>query len=321
MAAGKIDKYTDDEREAFAFTSPFKRELSFDDPKLPYRSSKGQLRISLHHGQRKLLLSEIEFLTLFGRLSKNIVYAGAAPGFHIPLLAKLFSKHTFYLYDPARFGITATANIHIFQEYFTNEIASQLAESLPDLLFICDIRRPDDDPHKFEENVLEDMTMQMHWTQIMRPMKSMLKFRFPYHLTEIEYLDGRLFYQAWAPVKSGETRLVVDRDADVVTYSLKEYEDIIYRFNTVTRQQVFAVGSDVLKHTKRPRGFDGCYDCSAEVWILSRYLKTSDPEKIIYLMNMISTRCKRHLDTGYHGLIRGRTGWDRMVAAERIING
>jgi len=316
MASGSLSEYTEEEREAFAFTPPFKRELSFEDPKLPYRSSKGQLRISLHHGQRKLLLSEIEFLTQFGRMSRNVVYAGAAPGYHIPLLAKLFPRHTFYLYDPAKFGIRSTSNIRIYQECFTDEIATQLSETLLDILFICDIRRPDDDPHKFEENVLEDMNMQMRWTQIMRPMKSMLKFRFPYHLTEIEYLEGRLFYQAWAPVKSGETRLVVDRYPQLVSYKLKEYEDIIYRFNTVTRQQIFTIGGD-----RRPRGFDGCYDCSAEVWILSKYLKTDDPEKITSLMNTISINCKRHLDSGYHGLVRGQTGWDRMIVADRRING
>ena len=50
---------------------------------------------NLHWGQRKLLLSEIDFLTDFIDLSKNkqkilIIYAGAADGKHISLLSKMF---------------------------------------------------------------------------------------------------------------------------------------------------------------------------------------------------------------------------------------
>jgi cap2 methyltransferase len=321
MASGTLDNYNEDEREAFEFTPPFVRELSLDDPRLPYRSSKGQLRITLHHGQRKLLLSEIEFLTKYGWMSKNVIYAGAAPGIHIPFLSNLFPSHCFYLYDPAKFAIGNSPRINIFRQYFTDETAQHISNLYDDVLFICDIRRPDDDPQKFEENVLEDMQMQMQWTQIMNPEKAMLKFRFPYHITEIEYLDGRLFYQAWAPVKSGETRLIVDRNAEKKMYSLKDYEDVMYRFNTITRQQVFNIDINIIDHPKRPYGFDACYDCSSEVWILSRFLGTKDPEAIIKLMNKITTYCHQPLDRGYHGLVKDKRGFDRMILADTFING
>ena len=44
----------------------------------------------IHLGQRKLLLTEVSFLTGHGNLSKNIVYIGAAPGHHIEFLSTLF---------------------------------------------------------------------------------------------------------------------------------------------------------------------------------------------------------------------------------------
>ena len=56
--------------------------------------------MGLHLGQRKLLLTEVNFLTNYSDLSKNINYIGAAPGHHIEFLSTLFSDHTFYLYDP-----------------------------------------------------------------------------------------------------------------------------------------------------------------------------------------------------------------------------
>ncbi len=39
-----------------------------------------------HWGQLKLLLSEIEFLTPYYECNYLVVYAGAAPGVHVPIL-------------------------------------------------------------------------------------------------------------------------------------------------------------------------------------------------------------------------------------------
>jgi hypothetical protein len=46
--------------------------------------------MGLHLGQRKLLLTEVNFLTNYSDLSKNIIYIGAAPGHHIEFLSTLF---------------------------------------------------------------------------------------------------------------------------------------------------------------------------------------------------------------------------------------
>ena len=47
-----------------------------------------------HWGQRKLLLSEVEFFTTFfdPLASALVIYAGAAPGHHIPLLSEMFPR-------------------------------------------------------------------------------------------------------------------------------------------------------------------------------------------------------------------------------------
>ena len=60
-----------------------------------------------HWGQRKLLMSEVMFLTtaLETPLDELImVYAGAAHGGHILFLVKLFPNLYFDLYDPAPFN-------------------------------------------------------------------------------------------------------------------------------------------------------------------------------------------------------------------------
>ena len=110
----------------------FTRELPLATyPRQSYRTSKQRPTVlkGLHLGQRKLLLSEIEFLTLAvsGRLFAPtatpaatpaaaaatsvsggdfhlMIYAGAAPGNHTPYLRSLFADDVAYiLIDPAPF--------------------------------------------------------------------------------------------------------------------------------------------------------------------------------------------------------------------------
>jgi hypothetical protein len=99
----------------------------------------------MHLGQRKLLMSELGALRRLDANTQYVaVYAGAAPGIHIPLLAELFPNATFHLYDPAPFQITETERIKLFNEYFTDDIARTYSrDGIPmttRVVFICDIR-------------------------------------------------------------------------------------------------------------------------------------------------------------------------------------
>jgi hypothetical protein len=76
----------------------------------------------VHWGQRKLLLSEIEFLTHYAEPGITVVYAGAAPGTHIPYLAGLFPGVSFVLVDPNKFNCVSSGRIVVRQEYFTHEV-------------------------------------------------------------------------------------------------------------------------------------------------------------------------------------------------------
>jgi hypothetical protein len=87
----------------------FEPEINLEDIEQEMSYKKGMPpRPTLHIGQRKLLLSEIQFLTL-NLESKNdeafVVYAGAAPSNHIYLLRELFPNVKFLLVDPNEFLI------------------------------------------------------------------------------------------------------------------------------------------------------------------------------------------------------------------------
>ena len=53
-----------------------------------------------HAGQLKLLCSEIAFLNRFKGQPFTVIYAGSAPGLHLPRLARMFPEKRFVLVDP-----------------------------------------------------------------------------------------------------------------------------------------------------------------------------------------------------------------------------
>jgi hypothetical protein len=77
--------------------------IQFDDIKddIPYQSS--NLNMGLHIGQRKLLLSEVQFLTYHE--TEYCIYAGSAPGHKTHYLSQLFPNIKFILVDPNQFDL------------------------------------------------------------------------------------------------------------------------------------------------------------------------------------------------------------------------
>ena len=82
---------------------------------IQYRDDKyGITRLGCHSGQRKLLMTEIQFLTTCARDSNIIIYAGSAPCEHLPVLLEMFPKKKFLLIDPNYHNIDAY-QIYVYQ--------------------------------------------------------------------------------------------------------------------------------------------------------------------------------------------------------------
>lgn len=234
--------------------------LTPNSPRMPYyrRGPQGDYGQAIHWGQRKLLLSEMIYLLTTWNPETCprpiVVYAGAAPGTHIPYLRKKFPGIVWHLYDPAPFGpIAEDGVIYCFQECFTDELA-QMYRNVPDVYFISDIRTSDwkknraqrceahgevdgselsDKLHETielealeitEKEVWGDMEMQQKWVMLMDPVYAYLKFRLPWpnhnkpndesQMQTVPYLAGKIYLQTWAPHTSTETRLLPTRDAN-----------------------------------------------------------------------------------------------------------
>lgn len=72
---------------------------------LKYQSDTKSLTPAVHIGQRKLFLSEVDFLNRQPKNVKYCIYAGSAPGHKTHLLSRMFPYIKFILIDPNEFEI------------------------------------------------------------------------------------------------------------------------------------------------------------------------------------------------------------------------
>ena len=252
---------------------PEDRTINPGTPWAKYSRRKGEAKTVEHWGQRKLLLAEIEFLTEVSKPGDLVLYAGAAPGTHINYLSEsLFPELRWVLVDPAPFEAVQTDKITIINDYFTDELADAYRGRAA--LFISDIRALTDesDSALVESQVRADMDAQRSWTERVRARWSMLKFRLPYSPGATPYFSGVCHFQVWSGRTSTETRLWVaaadaDPKAEKHFYDHESYSDICFYHNTVARTAHFDHMS------VRVPGMDHCYDCTAELFILERYLR------------------------------------------------
>ena len=252
---------------------------------------------NVHWGQRKLLLSEILFLTKFYDCNvipnPVIVYAGASPGNHIPFLSQLFPLLTFHLYDPQPFHIQSTEKIFIHQQLFTLSQANQWSGRL-NVYFISDIRTADAEKQKLEDHeqtIIKDMQLQASWYKTIKPVQALLKFRLPYPIAflplSFNYLDGWIFKQPWAPARSTETRLVPNNKMKI--WQTKKYESQMFYHNTMIRTEQ-KYQNAILDEQELVNDFDSC----GETNILSQYYKKcgleANDEQIKQLSRLITIK-------------------------------
>lgn len=273
---------------------PLQRQLLFTEqdrilnidtaPRAPYQRRTEEIKTVVHSGQRKLLIVEVEFLSRFYQPNDVVVYAGAAGGSHQDILASMFPQLLFLLYDPNPFSVQPTAQREIYQDFFTIQTAQQLAIRFKQegrrILFLSDVRRVDRSLPELEQQnlIVSDLQEQKVWLEILQPAASLLKFVMPYPLPgvpeKIEYLNGTIFLQPWVGPTSTETRLLVLDHRSVKEYDVKQYEEVLFYHNQITRATYYEAIDGV------PPAQTGChcYDCSAELFVLYEYARHHRPD-------------------------------------------
>jgi hypothetical protein len=275
---------------------PFSRIFLEEHPRMKYKSRAGSIKHTLHWGQRKLHLSEIEFLTIYydeyHKKGKKVilVYAGAAAGTHLIHLSEMFPEVQFKLYDPRPFdkNLDTVKQIETFNQLFLDEDAKQWnSKEYPntDILLVSDIRTGE--PGKMtsgevNERVSTDHEWQKNWYRLIKPTLTLLKFRLPWDTGKTPYLEGDIYIQVWAPHTSTETRLLVKGpNAKIVQYDNTKYEEQLMYFNNISRVSNYPKdaisGISINFHSpKLSGGLSNKYDSMAEIKILYDYLLFAD---------------------------------------------
>jgi hypothetical protein len=181
-------------------------------PRKKYTVVMKSKRSTLHWGVRKLLLSEIDFLRTHSQPGMLVVYAGAAPGIHIPKLAELFPALSFLLLDVAQFRIEDSERVEIWEqeEAFSDATLADVVKRPEPKLFISDIRTasllPAAERNDGDASVVDDMNRQLDWYKALSPVASLLKFRLPWEEGTTSYMVGDIYFSCFGPQTTTETR-------------------------------------------------------------------------------------------------------------------
>jgi len=288
--------------------------LNPDDQELSYRRRKDEEKSSLGFGQRKLLLTLVQFLTLFWNPNKVkkpiVVYAGAAPGNNISIVSKMFPEMEFHLYDPRSFKIKPDDKIKIYKQLFLDEDAKKWS-GRSDIFFISDIRTADytkeKDLDKNEEQIAKDMDMQKIWVNTIKPVYAHLKFRLPYtggnRPNTVNYLNGYILKQPFAPPTSTESRLVPFNTFEEKEWSCQKYQSQMFHHNVIVRETIKYINpfTDFYEPIDNKELLND-WDSTAEGKILSDYLMKRTGKSSLSLVRSLSRTVtnklsKRNLET------------------------
>ena len=191
-----------------------------------------------HLGQLKLLIAEILFLSKYSKEGNKVIYVGAAPGYHINILIKMFPYLTFDLWDSREFDIKPHPNVKIFNRYFKDEDALDYKGDASNILFISDIRNLDVERYKsgsqqraLNNLIKTDNDYQLDWVTILKPIASSLKFRLPYDEEKTPFYPGKIYLQAYSQMTSTESRLFSTNFEKIVHYDNNEFEEKLAYFN------------------------------------------------------------------------------------------
>lgn len=222
-----------------------------------------------HVGQLKLLLSEIEFLMPYKNMSTTLIYAGAAPGIHIPRLACMFPSIHFILIDPNKSIMSRMdiRNCSVLECEMTETLAAEFKSKYgTNTLFVSDVRIGPESEKELDidqqTRIHKDMLAQMQWFCILDPMAGMFKFRLPWDMEpDTEYLEGHIHLPVFGRFLTHESRLIVQRGAKMKMYNNKRYEGHMAYFNQKLRIAIYPGGR--------------CYDCTVFKDIIRSYMEKS----------------------------------------------
>nr|QBK93568.1 MAG: XRN 5'-3' exonuclease [Pithovirus LCPAC404] len=226
-------------------------------------------RTALHLEQRKILMSDIYFISKYGDKSIDILYVS-----HTSTIANKYMSHLLdqfeeinkiYIYMSSDEELKSNVDIVINNTFKDDDVVKWSKYAKP-FLFICDA----------------DMFLQQRWYEKMKEnpnlFAAMLKFDIN-HSDESEYYVGNeIFFQCWNSLEP-KSKIVVTNTPEslrIRKYNVLHYTKTFHYLNDIIREWKFFNHLVQIGRSDTPFGLDHCYDCALEVRIWAEYLDSRD---------------------------------------------
>lgn len=253
-----------------------------------------------YNNDMRLLLSEILFITRYVDFAPNIkiIYIGAAPGFHLVKLMKLFPFIKFDLYDPEELNLDLVQYISVnsnqvtfFNEKFILETCEKYNNSEENIYLITDnrdvmfMKEDFNDKINFqiqkEISYAEDMNFQKEVCIKLNPKYAFLRFRPPHFYKEttiepaiFEYFAGTVWLMIYNDYKSTEGRIAVnDFTKDNFRWNYKKYQFRLNFFNDKVRESSLT-NPVTLDQTPLPNQLGNKFETVMMIQIIIDYMIT-----------------------------------------------
>jgi len=243
------------------------------------------LKSLTHIGKLKLFVADLQALNELISVddAATVLYIGAAPGNQTHLLASLYPRVKFILFDKNEFNskLYDKPNVEIHKELFTAAHCAHYAGAVD--IIISDIRMElNKQQTELEDQIHEDMLRQQSWVIAIKPrLGSMLKFRPPYLLpdlpasvpkpSEYRYLGGKIFWQIFPHIQSTEGRLLstaADIELGPIPFDYSHYEAAALEHNIKRVWCTYNIPEEMIT----VNGFDRCLDCTYLYYELRRVI-------------------------------------------------
>jgi hypothetical protein len=285
-------------------TLQFVRELTSEYPRLPYVSRQREWKWSLHWGQLKMFLNELDFLTRIvaqtGLTKFTLLYVGNLYGAYFTHVLDMFPEMTVLLYteNDVEKEIANHPRVKHYKEKFSVDMCYYLTTENIDTreLFLYSNIRSGTSSKSYKQ----DMDEQVAWLKILTPRMSSIKFKLEYPGSGVDedvisfYPDGQLLFCPFTSPTSTETRLIINNDFNEKKYSCRAYEEKMFYHNSVARKQSYLImGFSDLE--LKSNGLCNCYDCKLFAEIVISYLmivkKIASPnaELVFGIIKLIQT--------------------------------
>ena len=247
-------------------------------------------RFEINMSQYDYDLNVIHAKLKIGKTDLVVIYAGSAPGVHIPLLCQMFPNILWILIDPVNAftglyhkELKTFVNQGLYSNEFYDELVSIKEIAQLPKVFISDIRTNNSDLGVYSDNIMQNKWLHYMFEHEFGILDSMIKFRLPFDINiKTVFLSGKCVLQKFQGETSTETRLYSCKDDIDIEYNYEIYESILFTYNHTMRLYRYDLNEKYNKYI----GYFGlcpCNDCVGTIKIILDYcdiIKETDVDKI-----------------------------------------